>query len=141
MTFGALAVLVALFAVVAGAQSVPVFNEDLSPVYFEAFNYPLKARLSHIEGVVVVRATLDDEGRVVASEAVAGPKALIEDCLLNAKKWLFKPNTSKRAVIVYLFRIEGLCQLPCPSQFSFRPPNIATIVIGDPVVDHSATPR
>jgi len=104
--------------------------------YFEEINYPLVARLKHIQGVVVVKVKLDDNGVVVSAAAVSGAKDLIQDSLLNAKKWLFQPNTDKTAIIVYHFKIEGLCKLPCASQFKFSPPNSATITMGEPIIDH-----
>jgi TonB family protein len=118
------------------AQDAPLMDETVHPLYFETLSYPLSARLTHVQGVVVVRATLDSEGKVVSATAISGAKSLIPDCLSNAKKWLFQPIPEKTVVIVYHFKIEGLCNLPCPSQFIFSPPNLATITMGNAVVDH-----
>ena len=118
------------------AQSSPVTDEEIKPIYFEPMNYPLVARIKHIQGVVVLLAKLDRTGNVTATEAVSGAEALIQDCLTNAKKWRFQPNPHGNVVIIYEFRIEGLCHAPCLSQFSFKPPNEATIRIGEQVVDH-----
>lgn len=48
--------------------------------------YPLAARRGNVQGVVVVRATLDSDGRVVSASAISGPKLLIADVLANVKK-------------------------------------------------------
>ena len=120
------------------AQDTHVLDDMIKPLYFETLNYPLTARLNHVQGAVVVRATLDDQGNVVFSEAMSGAKSLIPDCLSNSKRWRFQSNREKTTVIVYRFKIEGLCNLPCPSHFHLQPPNLATITIGEPVVDHSA---
>jgi hypothetical protein len=117
-------------------QEKPVSSDEVNTVHFEPMNYPLAARLSHTEGVVVMRLRLDDEGNAVSTEALYGAKNLVAECASNAKTWRFKPNKEHLVVIVYDFRIEGLCRLPCPSQFKFRPPNEAVVTIGEAVVDH-----
>jgi TonB family protein len=119
------------------AQDVPVIDETVKPLYFESLTYPLAARLSRVQGAVVVRVKLNGEGSVVSAVAISGAKTLITECLSNSKKWRFQPNVNNAAVIVYQFKIEGLCNLPCPSHFNFLPPNLATITIGDAVMDHS----
>lgn len=133
-----------LLCVVAGvamgslaAQDSVVLNESIKPVYFEPLVYPLVARLQRVQGAVVLRVTLGEGGKVVAATAISGAKALLVDCVSNAKKWRFQQNAERSAVIVYHFKIEGLCSLPCPSQFRFEPPNLAVITIGEPVVDHA----
>ena len=118
------------------AQTDPVLNESIRTLYFEDLIYPLAARVSHVQGVVVVKARLDDRGRVVSAKAVSGSKALIADCLSNSRKWRFEPNRDKSVVIIYTFKFEGLCNLPCASQFRFEPPNSVTITMGTPVIDH-----
>jgi hypothetical protein len=140
MSFGRLAwscALIVSIGICLRAQDTPTLNETIKPLYFETIAYPLAARLTRVQGVVVVRVRLTDEGKVVSSTAISGAKSLIPGCLANSKKWLFQPNAEKTAVIVYSFRIEGLCNLPCPSQSRFDPPNLMTITIGDPVVDHA----
>lgn len=136
----ALHVLVIVLQPLLVAQDTPVMDEMVKPAYFEALEYPLTARLAQTQGVVVVRVKLDSEGKVVSSAAISGAKSLIRECLSNSKKWLFRPNPDAAAVIVYQFKIEGLCSLPCRSQFTFFPPNLAIITMGRPVVDHAATP-
>ncbi len=50
--------------------------------------------------------TLDDQGKVVQAVALSGNDLLLPDCLVNAKKWRFKPNSMRAAVIVYNLRRE-----------------------------------
>ncbi len=135
LTISALALIGSWCVIV--AQEPPVFDETIKPIYFEPLRYPLTARISHIQGVVVVRVTLNSEGKVLSATPISGPKALISDCIANSRKWRFEPTAEKMAVIVYEFRIDGFCQLPCASQFSFRPPNAARITTGEAVVDHA----
>ncbi len=120
------------------AENQTLLDSDVKVVHFETLTYPLAARLAHVDGAVVIRAQLDAQGNVVTTMAISGAKTLIPDCLTNAKKWQFHPNSQNTAVIVYLFKIDGLCNLPCPSDFKFTPPNIVRITMGNPVVDHSA---
>lgn len=115
-----------------------VADEDVKPVYFEDIAYPMVARLKHVSGVVVVRLKLDDNGVVVSAEPISGAQALIPGCVTNAKKWRFRPNSTKSVILVYRFAIEGLCNLPCSSHFEFQPPNLAIIRIGEAILDHAA---
>jgi outer membrane biosynthesis protein TonB len=117
------------------AQNAPVLDESIKPLHFEPLSYPLAAKLTHVQGAVVVRVRLDREGNVVSSTPVSGAKSLIPECLSNSKKWRFQPAPEGTAIIVYLFRIEGLCKQPCTSLFRFDPPNLATITTGNPVVE------
>ena len=107
-------------------SSVPVNDEDIVVTSLTEMPYPLGARLTPAtEGVVVVRVKLDDEGRVMSSEAISGSRKLIPDCLANVNKWRFRPTPSKEAVVVYEFRMDGVCSRG--SHFSFREPNIAVV--------------
>ncbi len=102
-------------------------DEDVKVLSFEELRYPLAARLAHVQGIVVVRVKRDDAGKVVSSAAISGAKTLMPDSLPNSKKWRFQPNQEKTAVIVYGFRIDGLCYSGMNGQFIFRPPNIAAV--------------
>lgn len=119
------------------AQESVVLNESIKPVFFEPMVYPLAARLQRVQGVVVIRVMLGDGGKVVAATAISGAKSLLVDCVSNAEKWRFQQTGERCAVIVYYFKIEGLCNLPCPSRFRFEPPNLAVITMEEPVVDHA----
>ena len=132
-----LAIMAAGVAVCLMAQDNPVLDETIEPVHFETLTYPLSARLTQKQGTVVVSAKLDSEGSVVAAIAISGDKSLIPNSLANVRKWKFRPNKNKVVIVVYRFKIEGLCNLPCPSLFQFEPPNFVTIRIGVPVVDHA----
>jgi hypothetical protein len=114
-----------------------IANETIKPVFFESLSYPLSARLTRVRGIVVVHVKLDEGGKVKTARAISGPKALVRDCITNALKWRFELNATRSVVIVYDFRIEGLCNHPCSSQFRLEPPNLAVITIGEPVIDHS----
>jgi len=110
-------------------QDQTVNDEDITVTSFEGMGYPVVARVGNREGVVVVRVKLDHEGKVVCATAVSGYKALIRDSLANARKWRFRPNAGKTAVIIYEFRLaEGECGPPPNQLFVFREPNIASVV-------------
>lgn len=120
----------------AATQELPtILNNEIKPDYFEEMTFPLNARLTHTEGTVVILANLNEQGRVIASTALSGAKALIPEAVSNSKRWRFQPNSRKSVILVYVFRIEGVCHLPCRSQFLFHPPNLATITIGEPTIE------
>jgi len=112
-------------------QEEPIYSEEIRPVHVEKLEYRPLARQARVQGVVVVRAKLDDQGNVISSAAISGHKLLIPEALENAKKWKFLPNAKSEVIIVYNFGIdEGLCDfydLPCSSYFTFRPPNLAIV--------------
>jgi hypothetical protein len=116
---------------VAPAQDGPIRDEEFKLQHFVPLDYPVFARTTHVQGIVTVRVELDENGGVVTATAVSGPEALIPGSVSNAKKWSFQPNKTKRAIIIYDYRIEGMCQSPCATHFVVRPPNIATIMVGE----------
>jgi hypothetical protein len=108
-------------------QEEAVNDEDISVSSFEEMHYPALARVAHRESVVVVQARLDDAGKVASARAISGSRMLIPDCVSNAKKWQFRPNARKTAVIIYEFQLtEGRCDAG-KSLFVFREPNIASV--------------
>jgi TonB family protein len=116
-------------------QNDTVKDKDIRVVDFVDLEYPPLARTAHLQGVVVVRATLDDHGKVVDAVAISGQDVLIPACLANVKRWRFRPNTENAAVIVYNFRmIEGSSKSGA-SQFIFQGPNFATITAGLPTIE------
>jgi TonB family protein len=127
----AIIVLAALF--LAAGQNATIFNEEIKPLSVAPLDYPLAARLTRVQGVVVVRMTLGEDGRVLDSGAISGPEKLVAECIANSKKWRFQPNQGRAAVIVYQFKLEGLCLSGCPSRTTFWPPNFVTITSGDPI--------
>ena len=115
-----------------GSQADEAVTDDQIVVSsFAEMRYPRMAQVGNVRGIVVVRAKLDDAGKVVATTAVSGSKLLIPDSLANAKNWQFQPNAAKSAVIIYEFEIKGRCDQGKDSgrhhRFVFRKPNIASI--------------
>lgn len=116
------------------AQDEPPYPAEAQLASFEDLSYPALARVTRIQGLVVVKATLDDKGNVSAVSPLTGPKPLLADSLANAKKWKFKPNTQKTVVISYEFRIGGACHDASHSLFQLVHPNLASITACDAVI-------
>jgi len=97
-----LLVLLAIYpASLAHAQHDGTINDkETKLVDFADIEYPTLARTALVQGIVVVRATLDDKGSVVDATAISGSETLIPACIENAKKWRFMPNSKKAVVIV-----------------------------------------
>jgi TonB family protein len=108
-----------------------IYDKEISVLDYEDLVFPAIAATAHVEGVVVVRIELDDNGKVLDAEALSGPDLLVHQTVENARKWRFKPNPKHAAIIVYNFRIEGVChsvrQGSSFSQMIFYPPNFAAI--------------
>ncbi len=104
-----------------------VYNEELVVLRSEELAYPRLAASARIQGIVVVRVTLDDVGDVKLAEPLSGPKVLVEPSVVNARRWAFKPTRSRSAILVYDFRLEDSM---CTSVASFsvlRSPNVSVI--------------
>lgn len=97
-------------------------------VSFEDLDYPAVARATRHQGIVVVDVALDGNGVPVSAAALIGPELLIPHATANAKKWRFKPNLQRRAIIVYEFSIDpGVCHDSKRSLFVLRYDNFAQI--------------
>jgi TonB family protein len=104
-------------------------DDRVAVTHWEELKYPPLAVQARVQGVVVVQVKLDNDGRVLESSAIWGSRLLIPDCLANAKKWQFQPNSQKDVVIVYRFFFDDACR-PGPSYsstFKFEEPNFASI--------------
>jgi len=113
----------------AQGQDDPVYDEDIHVLSFTESPYPRIAITTSLQGLVVVKATLDSDGNVVAATALSGPKLLAATTAQNTKQWRFKPNARKQAIVVYEYRIEpGRCLDDTRSMFLLRHPNFVSIV-------------
>jgi protein TonB len=54
--------------------------------------YPPLARQTHMEGVVVIDAVLDEQGNVVEAKVTSGPPLLIQAALDAVRKWRYEPT-------------------------------------------------
>lgn len=106
-------------------EEVTINDSDVNVVNFENLSfYPTVPRSAQMEGVVVVRVKLDEDGKVVDATALSGELLLIHDCVINAKKWRFKVNSQRAALLVYRFRLVGTCRDNTEmGQSIFYPPN------------------
>jgi TonB family protein len=114
-------------ASVPAQQDKPISDTDMKVIDFEDLGYPPLARAVRVQGVVVVRVRLDNDGKVVEATAISGSDLLVPESLANAKKWRFKPNARRAAVIVYNFRLVGICKSSAVSFSTLQEPNFVTI--------------
>lgn len=126
-----------------GSQDETLYDKEVQLVSFEDLSYPPVARKTRVQGVVVVKASLADDGSVSSSFAISGSKTLIPDTLSNAKKWRFRPNSQKSAVIVYDFSLtDGGCHDNSQSIFELIHQNLARITAcGGIVINESGSPK
>ncbi|MGB6385090.1 MAG: TonB family protein [Terriglobales bacterium] len=111
-------------------QNEMIDDKDINVTSFAEMRYPQLARQARIQGIVVVRVKLDNVGSVISTAAISGSRLLVSDTLSNAKKWEFRPNSSKAAVIIYEFRLaDGTCKSSEQNHIStFREPNILSVI-------------
>jgi len=131
-----LLVLLAIYpASLAHAQHDGTINDkETKLVDFADIEYPTLARTALVQGIVVVRATLDDKGSVVDATAISGSETLIPACIENAKKWRFMPNSKKAVVIVYNFRVTTTVSKSGCSHSSVEAPNLVTVTTCAPEI-------
>ena len=119
---------IALCTCALAQQASTIVDENTNVIHVEKMYYPPVAQSGRTEGVVVVRGTLDADGKVVEAEALSGSAFLVRSSVTNAKKWIFKPNSHHAVIIVYKYRIIGSCRTNTEiAQFRFHPPNFASI--------------
>ena len=53
--------------------------------------YPEAAKKAHVEGTVVLKATITEEGTVSDLKAVSGPEPLRQSAIDAVSRWLYKP--------------------------------------------------
>jgi TonB family protein len=120
--------LVAAFSCARAQQDTTISDKDVNVTDFADLAYPPIAATASVQGVVVVRVRLDDQGKVVDALAVSGSPLLISASVRNARRWRFEPNSQKAAIIVYNFRVEGMCPNDgASSHMVLYPPNLAAI--------------
>lgn len=107
--------------------TVTIKDKDINVVHFQELRYPQLARTAHIQGVVVIKVRINDQGIVMDASAISGADALVQDCLKNAKNWRFQPNDQHAAVIVYRFRLPPSDCGSVSSFFMLQGANFATI--------------
>jgi hypothetical protein len=111
-----------------------ISDKALKLVDYEDLTYPPVGRTAHVEGVVVIRAKLNDQGKVTDAVAISGNEVLIPASIENAKRWRFQPNSERAAIIVYNFRLtSGVSKSGC-SHFMLDPPNFATVTSCVPTI-------
>jgi TonB family protein len=71
---------------VAGIVSAATLVHQVTPVY------PKDAKKQHIEGTVLLRATIGHDGTVENLEYVSGPRELTPSAMEAVKQWRYKPT-------------------------------------------------
>lgn len=61
-------------------------------VYREDPTYPPLARQTHLQGVVVIDAILDEQGNVIEAKVVSGPPLLMQSALNAVRRWRYEPT-------------------------------------------------
>lgn len=112
----------------AAAADRPVYDDEIQVVSWEDLRYPPVALSARMEGTVVVSATLTTTGAVAGATALSGTRILIAPVLENIKRWTFTPNTLRKVIIIYDFRIDGACNSNGHSLFRFKAPNVVSIM-------------
>lgn len=68
--------------------------------------YPLVAKNAHVQGIVVVSATVGVDGKVKSASAVSGPPLLQKAAVEAVRQWIYKPTTLNGAPVESETRVE-----------------------------------
>ena len=110
---------------------------DVNVISFEEMTYPHLAYYTHLQGSVAVKVKLDEQGKVSGAAAISGLRLLADASVENVKKWTFKPNATKTALVIYDYKIlSGRCNHES-SLFILEGANVARILACPPIVNES----
>ena len=73
----------------------------------DAPTYPSEAKTARIQGTVVVRVTIGEDGKVTDAKALAGPPELQSCAVEYAKAWEFEPAKLKGKPVPARFKLTG----------------------------------
>jgi protein TonB len=71
---------------VGGDVREPRKIQDVTPVY------PDLALRAHVEGIVIIEATIDTRGRVIDAKVLRGVPVLDDAALEAVRKWVYTPT-------------------------------------------------
>jgi len=83
---------------VGGSIQQPVKVKNVPP------RYPVEALKVGIEGVVVIDATVDTDGRVSRTEVLSGPTALRAEAVSAVEQWVFEPTLMEGRPVSVVFK-------------------------------------
>lgn len=75
-------------------------------IYEETPKYPFVAKQAHIQGVVLIDATIDEEGNVVRAHVVSGPSLLMASALEAVANWKYEPTSLNGEPISVQMHVE-----------------------------------
>ena len=80
------------------AVEIPRDKVTLPQATTEAFRvlsvapvYPAFAKMTHVQGIVVIETTIGKDGAVVAARAISGPPVLRQASVDSVRQWKFRP--------------------------------------------------
>jgi len=74
--------------------------------------YPGVAKAARIEGVVVLTATIDEQGHVTGLQVQSGPEVLAKEAVKAVRQWEYEPYKYKGAVVEVQTTITVTFALP-----------------------------
>ena len=120
-------ILFLLTLVTAGCQKS---HRLLQPKHLVTPDYDRTAQIAHIDGHIVITATIDADGSVIETRTTGQP-ILARSATANLKRWTFeKPrHLPWEQTIIYDYKLEGTasCEVS-PSLVTFDSPDRVTIV-------------
>ena len=120
------------------------------PTRVVAVEYPLLAVQARIQGTVKLEISFDQGGgvtdvRILEDVETASKTLLAAAAKTNVSTWKFstspKQTTARRAMVTYVFRLEGVTSGKRNESFVFDYPGTATLVSEAMCPDHSPCPE
>lgn len=110
-------------ALVSSVAQVPPAQNTSGPVAFDTLAYPPVAIAGRVEGSVVVRTHITEEGSVAGAVPISGPELLRDVVTNNARTWRFRSGQARDVFLTYFFELDGYCyRTPQPTLMRIVPP-------------------
>ena len=105
-------------------------SRSVCPKHIEIPVYSPIARAAHVSGEVVVRVTMDANGRVTRAEALSGPDVLRPTSLDNIRRWTFAapPHADFTQTLTYVYKFDEEMASESATIVTFDLPDRVTLV-------------
>jgi hypothetical protein len=124
-----------------------VYVKHLEP----PFRYPLIARLAQLQGTVILKLTISQEGKVLSAEASSNDSLLNQHPQLQStsaelvKKWTFgcfncSVDGNYEHVLKFVYRLEGEPKQNDDTRVVMDLPNEVFVTTTPPLCDHCPPP-
>jgi TonB family protein len=101
--------------VVADGPGVSVDLGGAALMHRTSVTYPAAAQTAHVEGMVILQATVDSAGNVTDARVISGPDELRKTAIQSVLQWHFARGGSSTRSVSIAFRLPAENSQPAPA--------------------------